>query len=80
MPLSKRLLSLGIRRGLLGGSKPFVVIAGLAGAWRLIQILAGSVKETVYLEPLEPGHELVISHRRETYRTLERRASRPQPR
>ena len=72
MPLSKRLLRLGIRRGLLGGSRPFIVIGGLAGAWRLIQILSGSVKETVYQETLEPGHELVISHRSVTYRDAER--------
>lgn len=80
MPLSKRLLSLGIRRGVLGGSSPFIVLAGLAGAWRLIKILSGSVKETVYLEPLEPGQELVISHRRETYRDEERRKDRSHPR
>ena len=72
MPLSKTLLRLGVRRGVLGGSKGFVVLAGLAGAWRAIQILSGSVKETVYQEPLEPGQELIISHFRTTYRDIER--------
>lgn len=72
MPLTKRLLSLGVRRGVLGGSRPFIVLAGLAGAWRLIQIISGSVKETVYQEPLEPGQELVISHLDVTYRQAER--------
>lgn len=72
MPVAKRLLSLGLRRGVLRGSKPFIVLAGLAGAWRLIEILSGSVKETVYLEPLEPGQELLISHLGVTYRGAER--------
>lgn len=72
MALSKTMLRFGVRRGVLGGSKPFIVLAGLAGAWRVIQILGGSVKETVYQERLEPGQELIISHYRTTYREAER--------
>lgn len=67
MSLSRRLLGIGLRRGVLGGSRPFIVIAGLAGAWRLIQVLGGSVKETVYEAELRPGEQLLISHRNETY-------------
>lgn len=77
MALTKTLLRLGVRRGVLGGSRPFVVLAGAAGAWRLIQILAGSVKETVYREELRPGEELIISHHRTTYADDERRRRRP---
>lgn len=72
MPLSNTLLRIGVRRGVLAGNKAFIVIAGLAGAWRLIQVLSGSVKETVYQERLEPGEELIISHFRTTYREVER--------
>lgn len=71
MALSRRLLRVGVRRGVLGGSRPFLVVAGIAGAWRLIQALSGSVKETVYLEDLPPGTELRITHRSVSYSDIE---------
>jgi len=50
----------GIRRGLLGGSRPWTVVLVVAGGLRLIQRIAGG-KEVLFRETLEPGTTLLIT-------------------
>lgn len=61
------LLRAGLRRGLLGGSGPWLVVGGAALAVRVVQRLSGSIPEAVYTGALKPGEALVITHRRDTY-------------
>ena len=61
-----RLLSrLGISRGLMGGSRPWTIVAAFTIAVRLLKRIFGGTPETVYSETLCPGETLVISHDRE---------------
>ena len=50
----------GIRRGLLGGSRPWTAVLVVAAGLRLIQRIAGG-KEVVFREKLEPGTTLLIT-------------------
>jgi hypothetical protein len=65
----ERLLRIGLRqglgRGLLGGSRPWLVLGGVALAWRVVRKIAGSESVVVYSERLEPGQTVVIAHGRE---------------
>ncbi|MBW3614240.1 MAG: hypothetical protein KY439_02895 [Actinobacteria bacterium] len=53
-----------IRRGLLGGSRPWMAILAVAGTLRLIRRLSGSEPETVYREELKAGQALIVTHHR----------------
>jgi hypothetical protein len=54
----------GWRRGILHGSRPWLVAGGLALGLRLVQKLTGSEEKVVYSEVLQPGETLVIAHPR----------------
>lgn len=51
-----------LRRGLLGGSPLWTVVATLALAVKLLRRVTRSRPEVVYREPLGPGESLVISN------------------
>lgn len=51
----------GVRKGFLGGSRPWAIIGGLALGGRWLKRLARRQPETVYCEELAPGQSLVIS-------------------
>ncbi len=58
------LWALAIRRGLLGGSRPWMTILAVVGVVRLVQRMSGSVPETVYCENLPRGQALIVTHHR----------------
>lgn len=58
------ILRRGLWSGLVGGSRFWLVLGGLAATVRVVKRLSGSEPEVVYNERLEPGQTLVISHPR----------------
>ena len=56
----RRLTRTGLRRGLMGGSKPWLAVGAAAGAFRLLGRVAGKQPKVVYCEPLHPGETLII--------------------
>lgn len=52
----------GLRRGILGGSRPWFAVAVAAGGLRLLRRLSGREPEVVFSQELPPGATLVISH------------------
>ncbi len=58
----KKLTTTGVRKGLLGGSRAWTVVAVVAVGVRLLGRLARSEPEVVYCEELEPGQSLLIRH------------------
>ena len=62
--LLRLLLRNGLRKGLLGGSRPWLVLGGVAAGLRVLRWIAGSEPEVVYSEKLEPGETVVIAHGR----------------
>lgn len=59
------LLRHGFRKGVLGGSRRWLVVGGAALAVRVIRKLASSEPEVVYSEELPPGGTLVVAHDRD---------------
>jgi len=57
-----------VRKGLIGGSKPWLILGAVAGGVRLLGRMAAREPEVVYCEKLEPGQRVVISHLTETHR------------
>lgn len=55
----------GLRRGLLGGSRPWIVVGGVALGLRALGRLAAHEPEVVFCERLSPGETLVISRDRQ---------------
>lgn len=55
----------GVRRGLLGGSRTWLVVGGAAFAVRLLRKLAGSEEQVVYREELRPGEAVVVANGRD---------------
>ena len=53
-----------LRRGLLGGSRPWMTVFAVVGITRLVRKLAGSEPKTVYSEELHPGEAILITHER----------------
>lgn len=53
---------LGVDRGLLGGSRPWLVVAGVAWGIKAVQHARRPEPETLVREVLEPGETIVISH------------------
>lgn len=68
--------SLGMRRGVRGGSRPWFWV--FVGAWgvRRLRRLIGSEPVVVYRGEVEPGHSLEIGHLVETYGGEQRRGWR----
>jgi hypothetical protein len=56
----KSLSRLGMRRGVLGGSRTWTLVFVVAGAMRLLRRLGG--KEVVFRGTLEPGTTLLITN------------------
>jgi hypothetical protein len=54
----------GWRRGVLQGSRPWMIAGGVAAAYRLVRRLATRREQVVYREELLPGESLVIAHER----------------
>jgi hypothetical protein len=54
----------GWRRGVLQGSRPWLIAGGVALGLRVVQKLAGPEEKIVYSERLAPGETLVIAHQR----------------
>ncbi len=63
----RTLFRIGLRKGLMGGSKPWLIVGAVAGGIRLLGRMAGREPEVVYCEKLEPGERLAISHLTETH-------------
>ena len=57
-----RLWRTGLRRGLLGGSRPWFYVMVGVGALRVARRLAVRSPKTVYAEELRPGESVLISH------------------
>ena len=57
----RSLTRLGLRRGLLGGSRPWTVLFVVAGGLRVLRRITEG-KEIVFSEKLEPGTTLVITN------------------
>lgn len=53
----------GLRRGLLGGSRVWTVVAVSVAGVRLLKKLAGGQPEVVFRRALRPGEALVVSTR-----------------
>lgn len=64
----RTLFRTGVRKGVFGGSRPWLVIGAFAGGIRLLGRMAAREPEVVYCEKLEPGQRVVISHLTETHR------------
>ena len=64
----RTLLRMGFRKGLVGGSKPWLLLGATAGGIRLLGRMARREPEVVYCEELHPGQRLVITHLTETTR------------
>lgn len=65
------LTRLAFRKGLLGGSRPWMAVGGAALALRLLKKMAARQPEVVYCEELQPGQTLTISHRDKTFAVLD---------
>lgn len=57
-----RLFRIGIRKGLMGGSRRWLFMGLLAGLGKLLGRMAKSQREVVYREELKPGETVVIDH------------------
>lgn len=66
------LLRTGVRRGILGGSRVWSTVAGVAFGLRVLRKIAGSEPELVHTTTLRPGETLVVRHERPS-RTRHRR-------
>ena len=58
----KTLSRLALGKGLLGGSRPWLVVGVAATGLRIFARMARREPEVVYRETLEAGQSLVISH------------------
>ena len=63
--LLRLLIRQGFRKGILQGSRPWLIGFGIAGAVRVIQRINDREKAVVFSEKLLPGETLVIAHGRE---------------
>jgi hypothetical protein len=55
------LLRRGVTKGLLGGSRPWLILWLVLFGVRMLRKITGSAPEVVYSEKLEEGETLVIS-------------------
>jgi hypothetical protein len=54
-----------VRRGVLGGSRPWFWVAVLTYSLRILRRLIGRTEKVLYRHELGPGQTLVIAHDRE---------------
>jgi hypothetical protein len=59
----------GWRRGILQGSRPWLLAGGVALGVRVVKKLTGAEEKIVYSEQLRPGETLIIAHHRPTGET-----------
>lgn len=57
-----RLMRAGLRKGLLEGSRPWLVVGIAAGSVRILRRLVSNEEQVVLREELPPGATLVIAH------------------
>lgn len=55
-----RLIRMGIRRGLIGGSRPWLVVGMAAAAAAVVRRIVRQRPETVFTTPLRPGEALEV--------------------
>jgi hypothetical protein len=55
----------GVRKGLLGGSRTWLVVGGAAFAVRVLRKLTAREEEVVYREELRPGEAVVVANGRD---------------
>lgn len=55
------LRGLAVRRGLLGGSRPWMIVAGVLWGLRLLRRASGRRPELLSVERLKPGQTLQIT-------------------
>jgi hypothetical protein len=60
------LVRIGVSRGLLGGSRGWTVVGGVALAVRAVKKIGGSEPKVVYTASLRPGEALLVCHDRNT--------------
>ena len=56
------LSGLGLRRGLMGGSRFWMVVGGAAAGLRLVRRISGAAPEVVYSEELPAGQSILITN------------------
>lgn len=59
--LARLLLRNGFRKGLMGGSRPWLVVGGAAATVRVLQRLSEHKTDVVFCEELLPGQSLVVA-------------------
>jgi hypothetical protein len=69
----RRMRNEGIERGLLGGSRLWIVLGALAWTLRALRWALRRDEQVIYQTVLEPGENLVISTRRPPTRNERRR-------
>lgn len=67
------LLRTGVRRGLLGGSRVWSTVAGIALGVRVLKKITGGEPELVHTTKLRPGESLVVRHERDSRSNRRRR-------
>jgi hypothetical protein len=60
--MSRRITRMGAMRGLLGGSRAWLGVWAVAGAFKMLAKLVRKEPKVVYCEDLGPGESLVITH------------------
>lgn len=60
--LRRSLTPMGLVRGVLGGSRPWLAVAVAGAGFRLLKRMVGKQPEVVFREELKPGQAVVISH------------------
>jgi hypothetical protein len=74
-----KLVRNGLRRGLLGGDKPWLALGAGALVLRLVLCAVRKSPEVVFRENLPAGAGLVISHRGRAGHNGESEGAAPQP-
>jgi hypothetical protein len=58
----RTLTRIALRKGLFGGSRPWLMVGVAASGLRILARMAKNEPVLVYRDTLEVGHSLVISH------------------
>lgn len=60
--MPRRITRMGAARGLLGGSRAWLALWAVTGAFKMLAKLFRKEPKVVYSEDLQPGESLVITH------------------